>query len=393
MENIKYIKEYGALSKADKKKIKSMKKAKDFEGIYREYGSSIYLHLATHKYLHQDLKRLKKDGRYEDINNKYGEKEYEKTLMSAKFRDVYTETGSRIKAYHKSYGIKHRRRLALLVLSLGIFAKLADYELGANRSFEYVANIERLNQYEAQVREDLSSYDFDNMDDLEIVVTLVNDMWNRIDGYKTPDTGDEVLSLSRLYLYEHNYGICRNMSDDLAYRLNAINPAYNARNICVKCNGNGWTAADYDIKILEGLNNTTVSQTGDEANIYVDNRNLLDKMSDQVFPDHAVTVFDLQDYNITLVVDPTNGGIGMFKNGRIEMFNANTSDNKEAVRLDYRGLFNFLFYGLDETVENSKDFLGSYFTGSYSKYNSIYGLDSQNRVLDEINDVDSFTRK
>lgn len=84
-----------------------------------------------------------------------------------------------------------------------------------------------------------------------------------------------------------------------------------------------------------------------------------------------------EDYS--LILDPTNSGIGVISNGKIDMFN---SDNENYYVTE---LSNALLMGYDIRFSTELNELKSYFTKhSLEELNELYGLDAQNEAIKKL---------
>lgn len=93
-----------------------------------------------------------------------------------------------------------------------------------------------------------------------------------------------------------------------------------------------------------------------------------------------VTAVDLPGKEITLILDPTNPGIGIVDNGCIYMFSAINGKGIEP-----RVLANFMMLGLDETIEYINASTKSIFQNNrIDELKRIYGPEALNKDLEYI---------
>lgn len=211
-----------------------------------------------------------------------------------------------------------------------------------------------------------------NLNELETIIKVMNDMWSNIDGYK--NQSDDIYGYYRLNLYEDSYGVCRHMTDDFAARINAINPDYEACSIYVTIEQ--AETNQIERTMLEDSNNNE-QQESDE--------------SSKIFANHAVVCIKSREEEALLIIDPTNPSIGVFKNGKIEMF-ATESNNI----LDAKIISNFLIV---QTYED--DYFNKYFESFTTRVDmeylkEKYGLEAQNKTLEYIDseyDTDNYNTK
>ncbi len=94
---------------------------------------------------------------------------------------------------------------------------------------------------------------------------------------------------------------------------------------------------------------------------------------------------NLQKENISLILDPTNPGIGVVYKGKIYMFS--TADGKS---IEARPLGNFILYGLNETIDFINASLGSNIDEKkFEELKTEYGPDALNRDLEIIKSLEN----
>ena len=181
---------------------------------------------------YEDLRKLKTEGKYEDIYNKYGEDKYNKILSKAMYNEIKQEKGN-VKAIFwklKQILINMLKRLGLYSMIFTISeATLTKLQIEAN-SIKYENEIEAYDEKINNYAEKIKSM---NLTDIQIFMKVIDDMWESIQGYAEPEK--DIIGFLELDLAtEDGYGVCRNMASDIARKLNEINPEYNARTITVK---------------------------------------------------------------------------------------------------------------------------------------------------------------
>lgn len=228
-------------------------------------------------------------------------------------------------------------------------------------------NIDRISEYEIYVDDYLESIDFTGLSDLEIFMKLMQYEHQEM-LYSTPE--QEITGYFRVQMLDGK-GVCRNIADDLAYRLNLINPEYNAKMICVNSSYGNWVKNDDKMQIAPDYNFN---------NEEIDNDNKgLEEIKKRLFPNHAVTMINIPGEDYALILDPTNSGIGVISNGKIDMFN---SDNENYYVTE---LANALLMGYDIRFSTELNELKSYFTKhSLEELNELYGLDAQNEAIKKL---------
>ena len=168
--------------------------------------------------------------------------------------DEQTETGRKLKRNMEYIKFWFKIKFAPIVLSIGLLSptipvmvSITSRNLQRQNSIEYSEEIEKYNESIDAYVEKIRQL---NLTDRQIFVKLMYDLWKEIDGYKTPEKYD-VLGYHRLSVKFEKIGECRNFSDDLVAKLNAINPEYHARNLVVRLQSSEYQLMDIERKILE----------------------------------------------------------------------------------------------------------------------------------------------
>ena len=377
--------------------IKQLKKDKNYHAIYVNFGRIAYLNNIPRSYRKKEIKKLKNEGRYEDIFNKYGEEEYNKILLHACVQEMKEAKGP-LKAY--SWGILQRIKMftkqvgiytASMLLGFSAILIEAGQEKIDENGVKYEKEIENYNENISQYAEEVKKM---HLSDLQIIMKVMDDMWNNIQGYGTPQK--DILGYLELDLAtKDGYGVCRNMASDMAKKLNQINPKYNARtmNATIVEEGN-YHLADIELKSVEfnenleeddrGLNQTlneNIRQEKERAILELIGEALAEGLKN-ITGNHMVTLIDIPEEDVILVVDPTNPSIGLYKNGKIKMFNS----DKEYVTNEVSTM---LFNGY-EGIETVEDFIDSFTNdSSYEKLKEKYGLEQQNEALKYVRNLEN----
>jgi len=209
------------------------------------------------------------------------------------------------------------------------------------------------------------------LSETEMILKVIKDIWSDIDGYGKCD--DLILGYERLAFQEEGKGVCSSFADDFTARINAINPEYDAKNIYVYLNdledGKTMERIDFERKNLEQYSNI------DEETLKTQNK----------YGNHMVSVMELKDKNLYLVVDPTNLLIGVLKDGEIDILNTN-DDNLMDYKLESNNIFS-----LDSEEEIKKDYEDTFEdpTITLEEIENLYGIDAQEEAFDKINEVDN----
>ena len=240
---------------------------------------------------------------------------------------------------------------------------------------------EEIEKYEKKIEDYAQEVNSMHLSDIQVFMKVMSDMWKEIDGYATPKEYD-VMGFWRLSLTEEGVGVCRNFSDDITAKLNAINPKYNARNVVVYMGEEEYNLADIDRNIIQ--NNNTVASNDEQENSNEEEEIDITKF----FGNHAVTAVDIPEQNITLILDPTNPGIGVFKDGQIYMFS--TPDGKG---IQTKALGQLLFIGADKLANLMVTEVESFLNGSQIslvELEEMYGTDAQNKALEQLENREHF---
>ncbi|MBP3707173.1 MAG: hypothetical protein J6J36_00995 [Clostridia bacterium] len=373
IKNIKKAISIDFKNASDRKTKSEIKKNayKRFDVIYERYGQEAYHKFVPSKYRKKDVKQLLKEQRFLSIYNKHGKREYNSHLVDMRAQDIKYESGSRIKKF--AYLMKN-------FLKTGAFSTAATIALGfppaAMLNASNTAKRE-LKMYEVEIEEylnDIEAYGKEvkknNFSDLENVMYIMDDMWQGTLGYGEPSL--DLNSYPGLDLADSNgYGVCRNMADDFARKLNAIDDKYNARVINVYAQGQQYNFPD-----IERSEYTPEDATQDNSH---DNSTMADFIT-KAFGNHAVVIFHSIEDDVELVADPTNPGVGIFRNGEIVMFN---SYGEEPRINEYRPM-TAMIYGADKLAEVPENYIqgiGIYTKEKMKALNDKYCVESQNNAL------------
>lgn len=360
-----------------KEKIKRLKKEKNYEEIYRKFGSKEYVKNTPSSYRKKDLNKLVKEGKFEDIYSKYGKKVYNNLLSRAKYQEIKENKGRKSAILWRI-----KRSLKLTGLYLGIASStftLSFPVLNASTTKENEIKYEKeIKNYDNKIKKYAEEVNKLKLNDVQVFMKVIDDMWNQIKGYKNPEldlTGFLELDLAS----EDGYGVCRNMASDVARKLNEINPDYNSRTLVVNMGHDGqYKLADVKRKILE--ENETVDTDSSSKDVQ-------NKMSD-ILGNHVITLVDVKSDNLIVVLDPTNPGIGIYQNGKIEMLN---SVKGNELNFDTRKFTTFITSnGYKDGAESVIDFADSYQESKLSpeQIEEKYGLDAQNQALKEVRKIE-----
>lgn len=404
----------------ENKIIKKLLKEKKYEQIYEYYGRNIYNFIVPVDYQKQDIFRLMNEqkygeiynkygrlfllfindfykkanedianilgtGKYEDIYRKYGDKisNNSKIISFILNNDVYNETGDIFKAklYKNKYVIAVNLKKILdsisivAVSSILVLGQAIAYTTNQLYDENLVAYSKELTDYNKKIGEYADYINSLNLNDLQIIMKVIDDTWNDVDGYG--DAKLDIYGLYRLdYLESKGVGVCRNFADDFTAKMNAINPEYDARNIVVYMDQSEYTTdsiAEIDIHL-----SSSYSVPEDES--------FLDISS--VTGNHMVSILKPKNSDYYIVVDSTNPSIGIITDGKIHMFS--TIDGKG---LTYKSVGEFLLgVGDDYSCINKKIFSSIFdkiSDNDIDKLNMKYGVDAQNEALEYVRSLNN----
>ena len=358
-----------------KDKIKKLKREQKYDEIFAEFGSKAYVKNTPKKIKKAELEKLKKEHRYEDIFNKYGEGEHNNILAKAMYEEI-KEVGGFAKAFlwrMKRMAVKGASLSIASVASFSTLLPLANSKTYADNAIEYAEEIETYNE---KIDDYASHVNSMHLSDIQIFMKVMDDMWKGIQGYKEPEKDiDGYLELD--LATEEGYGVCRNMASDVARKLQAINPDYNARTIIVY-NDSAYKIADIHRNVIQ--DNETVIAEGEEQEEASGDFDIT-----KIVGNHMVTLVDLNDENITLALDPTNPGIGIYRDGNIIMLN---TAKENLVQYDTKEITTTLEYraGADAAIISIKEFIESFKNcpASLEELIDKYGLEAQNQALNQV---------
>lgn len=363
------------MNKESKEKIKKLRQEGKYDEIFAEFGSREYVNNTPISIRKAELKKLKKNGRYEDIFNKYGKYEYNKILVKAMFDEIREAKGlgKALLWRLKRFAIRGTSLSLATAATLSLGFSMANQDLVNENAITYAKEIENYNE---KIDDYASKVKAMKLSDIQIFMKVMDDMWKGIKGYKQP--ARDIHGFLELELAdEDGYGVCRNMASDIARKLQEINPDYNARTITVYLE-EGFKIADIERNVLE--DNETIQESNDEQT-----ENSSDFDITKITGNHMVTLVDIKDENLTLALDPTNPGIGIYKDGNILMLN--TTDGN-LVKYDTKEIVTTLFFrtGFDAPFKSISDFISSFKDSSMSLDEIIakYGLEAQNKALTEV---------
>jgi len=383
--------------------------ADDFIEVYRQYGQVAYLKYVPAKYRKLSIKNAIESGRYMDLFDIHGEDVYSSKMLKIMKRDIAYESKTKIQkiAGYVRYvlPIKASRIVKERVAPISIALLMTPASLlvaghitsAAKENKEHQVEIE---EYLDDIREYAGEMRKFNLTPLQTMMKITDDMWARIDGYGDPKI--DLVEYAGLDVSKSmGVGVCRNMADDCARRLNAIDPRYNARVIPVLYTEGDYQKADVDTRRVKTQGDVDETSEQSDEKLYENNleedkselksdvQSLMDKFISTQIKDkignHAVVLVDIPEDKITLVLDPTNAGVGLYHNGKITMFNSMVGAHPLEMRTTSYGGF---VYGLGTAlIDQPNRFISSigFFGDERLKYlNEKYGIEAQNSALRSI---------
>lgn len=314
------------------------------------------------------ISQLLKSKNYDEIYKRYGKFMYKLFETSRISQEVKYEGGTKFDDLKQIIDVHLKEIFYFCIIYLSyLFLAMPNDVQKDIKATARSENIDKISEYEKYVDDYLESIDFTGLSDLEIFMKLMQYEHQEM-LYGTPK--QEITGYYRVQMLDGK-GVCRNIADDLAYRLNLINPEYNAKMICVNSSYGNWVKNNDKMQIAPDYNFN---------NEEIDNDNIgIEEIKKRLFPNHAVTMINIPGEDYSLILDPTNSGIGVISNGKIDMFN---SDNESYYVTE---LANALLMGYDIRFSTELNELKSYFTNhSLEELNELYGLDAQNEAIKKL---------
>lgn len=330
----------------------------------------------------EDIQKLEKENRYYDICEKYPSSCNYKKMMNF---ESLQETGKKYNGfvfnirnlfkYKDIKNIKSSACKAILYGNVAIASCLSFTSIALEKNVEkvYETNKEIIDEYDKNLEEYVANIDTSNMDDFEIIMTVMNYIRSNTQ-YGFDYDVDEITNYSRLVLNDqNNIGVCRHMTDKFTTIMNLINPDYEAHNLYVDLNNNCDTLETCNIE-------QPISQKFIEDVASGDNNIEQSSIENKIMGDHVVSILKPIDANYYLVVDVTNPSIGVLKDGKIYMFNSN-----DYSFIEYRPIIQYILNINNSFADVNKDFILSNFQNvNLDKLSKMYGLEMQNKVLEKI---------
>ena len=329
-----------------------------------------------------EIEKLKSENRYYDICEKYPLScNYKKMMNFESIRETgkkYNSFNFKIRnlfIYKDIKNIKYKLKKAVIYGPITAIALIFSASISFEKNIEnsYEINKKVIDEYDEDLEEYASKFDSNNMDDFEIIMTVMNYIRSNTQ-YGFDYEVDEITNYSRLVLNDqNNIGVCRHMTDKFTTIMNFINPDYEAHNLYVDLNSNCDTLVTCNVE--QPLSQKFIEDAANGEN-NIEQSNFVNKN----IGDHVVSILKPTGENYYLVVDVTNPSIGVLKDGKIYMFNSN-----DYSFIEYRPVVQFIMNINNSYADVNKDFILSNFQNvDLDKLNKMYGLEMQNKVLEKI---------
>lgn len=296
--------------------LKELKDQKKYEEIFEIYGAEEYRKAIPKSYSRKELKRLIKAKDYKQILEKFGEAYY---IKCAPMKFIKKETYSLVKKKKKYIQKDVLSNIAAATVGVMVIAGgipvVEDYSIRQTEE-EYSDMLLAYNEKKKVYAEKINTLDLNQM---ELFMKVMYDQRTTIGGYGNPKT--DIFGLERLDFLEDNQpGVCRNMADDYAATLNAINSNFNAVPIFInldqqKIIDGGVIGLNNVINYVNEIEETESNQNQDNTSQEASN-----EVNSNLTPNHAVVLADsIEEDGVKFIIDPTNPCIGFMYDGKMYM--------------------------------------------------------------------------
>ena len=304
-----------------------------------------------------DIEKLEKEGRYIDIYEKYGEIDWV-TYMIDMENELGRQPNLKERLFSKSISSRRNEKIKNFIKRLPIRIPLLSLlftgTIEIAKLENYVVYRKEIQEYQKDIQEYSKKFDSSKQSDLEIIMKVQKDLYETIKGYGRPKI--DVFGYQGIALTDkESTGVCKNFSCNIADKLNAINPKYNAREIVLYAKFGDFKNSN------QGLEDLRYKITGN----------------------HTMVAIDIEQDNVTLIIDPTNFGLGVYKNGEIIIFNEKNPDESTYKRcifgdISYNAMESLVGYPISYIKSFREPKL------SLEELEEKYGLEAQNKMLDKI---------
>ena len=215
-----------------KKQVKLLAKQKKFEQIYLEYGPKYFRKYVSRKYKREDIAKLEEEEKFLDIYMKYGEDYWEEIWTIDAEQELGRKMTRKEKWSNKNFIVQSIKRAIIMIELAYVGTVLLLNSPPGQEEIQEAKNAKKyakeIDKYEKAVKEYAKKFDIHSQSDMEIIMRTMKDMHDTIQGYGQPKLDIEGYQGIDV-MYEGGVGVCRNMANNIADKLNAINPDYNAR--------------------------------------------------------------------------------------------------------------------------------------------------------------------
>ena len=256
---------------------------------------------------------------------------------------------------------------------------------------------EEIQEYEKELEDYTKKFETAGKSDLEIIMEIQKDFNETILGYGEPKI-DALGYLGMDVMDENGVGLCRNFAENIADKLNKINPTYNAREIALYEYSSNFIKNDIEQStVME--DGTIIKSKNGKSEVYKNGKLLKGvtvvsvkeepkaTIGNALIGNHAIVAVDIESDNVTLLIDPTKLGLGIYKDGKIIMFN---EQNQEEGIYDRKWLGEGNLRGLEGYFEYPIDYIKSFREPKLTmeELEKKYGLEAQNAILEKIEEQD-----
>lgn len=432
------------------KQVKRLARQKKFEQIYQEFGPAYFRKYVSNRYANKDIKKLLKEEKYDEIYRKYGTISDLKEIRNELEAGTSTLVKVNTKHWIILYRILNKLTIGMAIVDIGLLTGGVDFiETDIEKARNLKKYEEQIKEYKDEIKEYSEKFNPEKQSDMEIIMRVMRDMHETIKGYDEPAmdiVGYRGMDVNQ----EGGIGVCRNMADNVVDKLNEINPEYNARHVSLYAQNSNYlrnnipsnsfsedgkricnygdVEEEYDKKdrikkkviqneegkeIIYYQKNgkkaySELIEDGYETKIYYDKQGReyfkieqkiseieeglsIDHKVDEDKPkqaNHSMVAIDLKKEHVTLIIDPTWKGIGVYKDGKIEMFN-----EREPTEAVYERIFysEGQYRGIKGAIEYPIDYVKSFIepTLSMDELRKKYGVEAQNKMLEKIEREDN----
>lgn len=365
------------MNKKDKEIIKQLKNEGKFEEIYNKYGRKEYIKNASYEYKKQDILKLKQETNFEELKCKYGKKEYKK-MQNNIYYEQLLEDGKNRKAILFKKKIQFKMLVRTFAFSVLIGIPTSVIGCGVITKYKIKENSEtykkQINEYDIKISNYIKELrKYGHLTYTQLFIKSYADLWKN--GEKGNPEKDITGYLELDFLEDNGKGVCRNAAYHIAKELNKYDENLNARTLAV---------------YVESFSNYKSANIGKlinkkEVPVPEKEKSMVIKCVEKINGNHMVVLVDIKEDGITLALDPMNPGIGLYKDGNIVMFNS--KDGSEIVYHTREHSEITVNKGIDSTFDVIGDFIDSFKDNSKLSYEEIkekYGLEAQNRAVDEL---------